>query len=82
MARQLSALGKALADSDMQAALLAAHAIKVSAAKAGFTVMQNLAATAEQLGINGDTTQALTLLQKLNAAFEDVKPAVQPFSSP
>jgi hypothetical protein len=43
--------------------------------------MQNLAATAEQLGISGDTTQAFALLHKLNAAFEDVKPAIQRFSS-
>jgi signal transduction histidine kinase/CheY-like chemotaxis protein/HPt (histidine-containing phosphotransfer) domain-containing protein len=81
MPQQLAALAKALADSDVQAALLAAHAIKGSAANVGCTTMQNLAATAEQLGISGDTTQAFALLHKLNAAFEDVKPAIQRFSS-
>jgi signal transduction histidine kinase/DNA-binding response OmpR family regulator len=81
MPQQLAALAKAIADSDVQAAMLAAHAIKGSAANVGCTTMQKLAATGEQLGMNGDEVEAFALLQKLDAAFEDVKPAIQRFTS-
>ena len=81
MPEQLAALAKAIADVDVQAAMVVAHTIKGSAANVGCKTMQHLAATAEQLGMSGDTTQAFALLQKLNTAFEDAKPAIQRFSA-
>ena len=74
---QLEALGEAIEGSDAASVGRVAHALKGSSANMGASGMVTICAGLEDAGRSGELERALVLLERLEAEFGRVRPALQ-----
>jgi CheY-like chemotaxis protein len=79
MPRQLKALASAVEGADSETTRCTAHSIKGAAANVGGVRVREVASSLEQLGKAGTLETAPGLLDKLAAAFDRLKPAMEEF---